>query len=86
MEDFVVVCPLTLALPSLPQIHKFPPHMLYGVDRVLETNQNQPVTTFNKFKELLPFLGTPEAPLHPPRLPVTKLITCEDELLDSDYR
>ena len=68
------------------QVHKFPPHMLYGVDRVLEMNQNQPVTTFNKFKELLPFLGTPEAPLHQPRLPVTKLITCEDELLDSNYR
>lgn len=60
--------------------------MLYGVDKVLEINQNQPVTTFSKFKELLPLLGAPEAPLHPPTLPVTKLITCEDELLDSDYR
>ena len=60
--------------------------MLYGVNKVLEINQNQPVTTFNKFKELLPSLGTPDAPLPPPTLPVTKLITCEDELLDSDYR
>jgi len=81
--DAVILCGWSW---YLLQVHKFSAHTLYSVSKVLAMNNDQPVTTFKEFKELLPLLGAPEPPINSPELAITKLLTCEDEVQGNDYR